>query len=528
MSRNRAAGVAVGRQLDIVQAMLHPGLFAPFGFAGESWGNWRVILKAAFALPMDEAELEVFRTLAGRDPPRRRVKELWIVGGRRGGKDSIAALIIAWMATFFQPRGRLRRGEKALCQLLAVDRDQSGIVLDYVRPFFRDIAPLRDMVVSETPAGLVLANDVEIKIVTNTYRGIRGKTVLCSVFDECSFWMDERGARPDEETYRATMPAMMTLGDDAMLVAISTPHRQNGLLWRKFDAHYGKDDDRVLVIRASSMQLNPTLDETEVQAALERDPAAGAAEYLGEFRADLESFLSREVIDAAVDKDRPLELPVQRGCRYFGFLDAAEGGRNGDSFAAGVAYLEDGRLICAAVRERQPPFKPTEVMETMVLPLFKMYGVTRAKADKHAEGFVKDLAQRAGVTIEADAPVKSDIYREMMPWMTSGKCKLPPLDRLVNQIFGLERTRGGERIDHQRGGHDDLVNAAFGAMLGAAEGAGSEWMRPENLRRVRQQAEAMPPYRRPLGDDAQAAGARFWGERRFGQMLRMRQTRQWR
>jgi hypothetical protein len=98
-------------------------------------------------------------------------------------------------------------------------------------------------------------------------------------------------------------------------VAISTPHRQNGLLWRKFDAHYGKDDDRVLVIRGSSMQLNPTLDETEVQAALERDPAAGAAEYLGEFRADLESFLSREVIDAAVDKDRPIELPVQRGCR---------------------------------------------------------------------------------------------------------------------------------------------------------------------------------------------------------------------
>ena len=64
----------------------------------------------------------------------------------------------------------------------------------------------------------------------------------------------------------------------------------------------------------------------------------------------------------------------------------------------------------------------------------------RAKADKHAEGFVKDLAQRAGVTIEADAPTKSDIYREMMPWMTSGKCRLPPLDRLVNQIFGLERT----------------------------------------------------------------------------------------
>jgi hypothetical protein len=486
-------------------------------------------LKGAFSLPMDDAEREVFQLLAGREPPRKRVKELWIVGGRRGGKDSIAALIIAWMATFFQPRGRLRRGERALCQLLAVDRDQSGIVLDYVRPFFRDIAPLRDMVVSETPAGLVLSNEVEIKVQTNTYRGLRGKTVLCSIFDECAYWMDEHGARPDQETYRAVMPAMMTLGDDAMLVAISTPHRQNGLLWKKFDAHYGKDDDRVLVIRASSLQLNPTLDETEVQAALLADPAAGAAEYLGEFRADLESFLSREVIDAAVDKDRPLELPVQRGCRYFGFLDAAEGGRNGDSFAAGVAYLEDGKLICAAVRERQPPFKPTEVMENMVLPLFKMYGVTRAKPDKHAEGFVKDLAQRAGVTIEADAPVKSDIYREMMPWMTSGKCQLPPLDRLVNQIFGLERTRGGECIDHQRGGRDDLVNAAFGAMLMAAGGAGSAWMRDGSLRRVLQEMATMPPnprfqQHRPPSRFMQTRFADFYsrqiGERRYAQMQR--------
>jgi hypothetical protein len=515
-----AAAVTIGRQLNIIQAMNHPGLFAPFGFAGESWRNWRIILKGAFCLPMDAAECEIFRSLAGRDPPRKRVKELWIIGGRRGGKDSIAALIIAFMATFFQPQGRLRRGEKALCQLLAVDRDQSGIVLDYVRPFFRDIAPLRDMVVRETDTGLLLSNDVQVQVVTNSFRGLRGKTVLCSIFDECAYWMDERGARPDEETYRAVMPAMMTLKDDSMLVAISTPHRQNGLLWKKFDAHYGRDDDRVLVIRASSTQLNPTLDEDEIQAALAADPAAASAEYLAEFRADLESFLSREVIDGCVDRDRPIELPVQRKHVYHGFLDAAEGGRNGDSFAAGVAHLENGILVCDAVRERKPPFRPTEVMEEMVLPLFGLYGVRCVKADKHAEGFVKDLAQRAGVTIEADAPTKSDIYREMMPWMTSRKCRLPNLDRLINQIFGLERIRGGERIDHARGGHDDLVNAAFGAMLQAAS---VTTMNVEAMKAVTMKLAMMGPYRRPLVDRQQLAESQI-GERRLGQL---RQFRGW-
>jgi hypothetical protein len=168
----------------------------------------------------------------------------------------------------------------------------------------------------------------------------------------------------------------------------------------------------------------------------------------------------------------------------------------------------------------------TEVMETMVLPLFQQYGVRRAKADKHAEGFVKDLAQRAGVTIEADAPTKSDIYREMMPWMTSGKCRLPPLDRLVNQIFGLERTRGGERIDHQRGGRDDLVNAAFGAMLQAASGSGSEWMLHGKLERLVAELEMRPRYRRPIGPDARAAsGMQIFGERRYLQMMKARDMR---
>jgi hypothetical protein len=192
-----------------------------------------------------------------------------------------------------------------------------------------------------------------------------------------------------------------------------------------------------------------------------------------------------------------------------------------------VAHLEDGNLVCDAVRERRPPFKPTEVMETMVLPLFRQYGVTRAKADKHAEGFVKDLAQRAGVTIEADAPTKSDIYREMMPWMTSGKCRLPPLDRLVNQIFGLERIRGGERIDHQRGGHDDLVNAAFGAMLTAAGGRVSIWTH-ENMQRIIAECAARPPYRRPLYSGQRADFAeRIFGERKAAQMAAMANRRRY-
>ena len=43
----------------------------------------------------------------------------------------------------------------------------------------------------------------EIVIATNSYRAVRGRSVLVSIFDECAFWQDERTARPDVETYRA-------------------------------------------------------------------------------------------------------------------------------------------------------------------------------------------------------------------------------------------------------------------------------------------------------------------------------------
>jgi hypothetical protein len=45
----------------------------PVWFDGESRDVWRVILKAAFALPVTKDEVAFFRTIAGdRDPPKKR------------------------------------------------------------------------------------------------------------------------------------------------------------------------------------------------------------------------------------------------------------------------------------------------------------------------------------------------------------------------------------------------------------------------------------------------------------------------
>lgn len=46
-------------------------------FRGPSWGVWRSVLKAAAGEAMSAQEIDAFRQVAGREPPGRRVKELW-------------------------------------------------------------------------------------------------------------------------------------------------------------------------------------------------------------------------------------------------------------------------------------------------------------------------------------------------------------------------------------------------------------------------------------------------------------------
>ena len=75
----------------VVDTMGDPELFGGW-FAGETWDGWRTILKAAFGHALTDGERAFFATVAGgREPPRKPVKQLWIIGGRRCGKDSIAS-----------------------------------------------------------------------------------------------------------------------------------------------------------------------------------------------------------------------------------------------------------------------------------------------------------------------------------------------------------------------------------------------------------------------------------------------------
>ncbi len=427
-------------------------------------------------------EAETFGALAGgRAPPTKRVKELWIVAGRRSGKDSIASALAAWSSGIEQGHiGLLRPGEMASVLCLACDRDQAKIVKDYSRSYFAAIPGLGQMVTRETRSGLELINSAEIIIATNSFRQARGRTILLAILDETAFWRDETSARPDIETSRAILPALATL-PTSMLIGISTPYRKAGLLYDKYRSHFGRDDDRVLVIQAESTELNPTLDPQIIADALAADPAAARAEWLGEFRDDISGYVSIELIEAAVDRDVVVR-PPRPGVIYGGSADVASG-TGKDSFAAAIAHREGDLVVLDLAHEIKPPFNP-QVATTEVAELFKSYGVRTVKADKYAAGFAIEAFARCGVTLEYSERDRSAIYVEALPLFTSGRARLIDNRKLVTQFASLERrtsVTGRDRIDHGVGpnSHDDLCNAAALAMVEVAAGAGEVelWLR---------------------------------------------------
>jgi hypothetical protein len=450
--------------LNILETLVDPNLFQPW-FSGPSWNAWATVLKGAFGLPMSKKERALFRTLADRNPPKKKARELWIVAGRRAGKDSIASLVAAYSAAFFDPTGLLRPGERAVCMCLACDRDQAKIVLGFIRAFFSDIPFLAQMVTRNTANGLELSNGVDIVVATNTFRAVRGRSIALAIFDEVAFWRDDRSAAPDSETYNAIVPGTITL-PGSMLIGISSPHKKSGLLYERWREHWGKDSD-VLVIRAPSTALNPTLNQKLITAELERDPAKGRAEWLAEWRDDISNFIDRMLIEAAVDAD-VIVRPRLPNTKYYAFADPSGGAS--DAFTLAIAHRENGdTAVLDCVVERPAPFNPDAVTADMAKTL-REYGLAVCVGDKYAAQWVVQSFASKGVNYMHSYRDRSLIYSDVLPLFTSGRVRLLDSKKLVAQFAGLERqtTATRDKIDHAPGGHDDIANAAAGALVLAA------------------------------------------------------------
>jgi hypothetical protein len=185
---------------------------------------------------------------------------------------------------------------------------------------------------------------------------------------------------------------------------------------------------------------------------------------LSEWRSDVEGFIPREVVERCVRNY--IELPPRLGIAYRCFADPASGVEGGDSYAIAVEHKEGDRIVVDAIREVRPPFSAFEVINNVLVPLCKAYGVHCVRGDAYGGDLAREPIRRAGLSYELADKHASQLYADpFLGFLNANKIDLPNNERLINQICGLERSvqrSGRDQITHPPHAHDDLANAVAG------------------------------------------------------------------
>jgi hypothetical protein len=457
-------------EMTIIEAMQSPKLFAkwfkPKGWfkKQETWSSWYTFLRCLFGLPMDAADLELFQRCTDRtEPPAGGATEAVLICGRRAGKSMIMATVAVYLA-MRDWRPYLQPGERGTIMIIAADRKQARTIFDRITALLKE-TQLSKLIERETNEQIDLVNGLTIEIQTASFRTVRGYTIVGALCDEAAFWRgDETSANPDVEIINALRPAMGTVPGSMLLIA-SSPHAKSGILWDAFSRHYGEDNAPTLVWKADTKLMNPTFPDRVLAEAYERDPEWARAEYGAEFRDDLASYVDRAIVELLVVPGRRELAPVP-GISYVAFVDPA-GGSGGDSMTLAISHKDplSDRVVLDAIREVRPPFSPEDTVAGFVA-LLDSYGVESVTGDHWGGLFVRQPFEPIRYAL-SDLN-KSAIYRDGLALLNSKRVQLLDHPRFVAQLCGLERrtARGGrDSIDHAPGAHDDIANAAMGALL---------------------------------------------------------------
>ncbi len=446
----------------------------------------RALLKAIYGLAMDEEEVEIYRACTGRAAyaPGHAVNEVTIIAGARSGKDSRIAAPIALYEGIFGDYV-IAKGEVGVIPLVAQDGPGAEIAFGYIRDYAAAASRLNAFVDDERMRELLITNArgqrVAIRCFACSAKSIRGWSIPAAVMDEVAFFRVEGGANADAKVQTAIRRGGINFPKGQRLVKISTPYLKGGVLWDDLARYWGSDaNPDVLVWKASTALMNPSIAEERIEKERRKDRAAARVEYDAEFAEDVTTFLPQTLLEAAVVDGRRELAPVA-GRRYQAAADPSGGTGGGDAFTLAIVHAEerDGRPVMVQdvmKAWRAPRGEKLELALVVgeIAALLARFGLYRLIGDRYAGEWPAQEFRKKSVLYEPAEHDKSAAYIELEPWFSTGAIEMLDHPELVHEAGLLEKRLkpGGKKptIDHPKGAHDDHPNALA---LAVAKLAGS-------------------------------------------------------
>jgi hypothetical protein len=255
------------------------------------------------------------------------------------------------------------------------------------------------------------------------------------------------------------------------LICASSPYGRSGELYSAYEQHYGPSGDpRILVAKAASIEANPTLPQAFIEREMAKDPVRNAAEYGGQFRQDLEAFISRDALEACVAKG-VVSRAYDASRSYTAFIDNASGS-GADRTAMSIVHMDGNRPVADRLLVFRPPFRP-HVVTGEICRALRAFGISECVGDRYAGGWPIEAFSQYGVRYVPCEMSKSQLYAAFLPLVNSGRVALLDVPEVITEFCGLERrvSRMGaaqDIIDHRQGRHDDQANVIAGACVIAA------------------------------------------------------------
>jgi phage terminase large subunit-like protein len=245
------------------------------------------------------------------------------------------------------------------------------------------------------------------------------------------------------------------------------------------------------------------------------------------------NFVAMEDWDRCVDSNNGRHV-TNRGLSIWVGVDASV--KHDSTAIVAVSWdrpAEKVRLVQHRIFQPSPddPLNFEDTIEATLLELRARFHVVKVLFDPWQMQSVSQRLRRVGLPIEEYAQSTANLTaasQNLYELVTGGNLAVysdAAMRLAISRAVAVETARGW-RISKEKQSHKvDVVVALAMAAHACVEGQSSAPLRftPELIA----QLQAMPKYRRPIGDEKAAAGMRLWGERRYLQQMRAKEAR-WR